>query len=75
MGLCLKLPTEDVNERHPSDRDAYGEVAVLHRLVTGHYTHKIDLVTTLMTFSDADIDLTTSRGKTAFHLAVEVFTF
>ena len=64
---------DDVNERRPSDHGLHGDVAVLHRLVTGKYTHRTELVTTLMIFSDADINLPTSKGKTALHLAVEVY--
>ena len=64
--------SEAVNKLHPSDGTACGDVAVLHRLVIGNYTHQVELVTTLLTFTMADINLTTSTGKTAFQLAVEV---
>ena len=67
--------SETVNELHPSDGTTCGDVAVLHRLVIGNYTHQVELVTTLLTFSMADINLTTSKGKTAFQLAVEVHTY
>ena len=65
---------DDINARHHFDNDDnnFGDMAILHRLVTSCYVNRTDLVITLMTFSNADINLTTGNGKTAFHLAVEV---
>ena len=48
-------------------------MGILHRLVTSRYVNQTELVTTLRTFSNADINLTTGKGKTAFQLAVEVY--
>ena len=49
-------------------------MGILHRLVTSRYANQTELVTTLRTFSNADINLTTGKGKTAFQLAVEVYS-
>ena len=65
-----------LNHKHKDDINAlhheFDGMAILHRLVTSRYANQTELVTTLMTFSNADINLTTRNGKTAFHLAVEV---
>ena len=64
---------EDVNELRPyDDKKEYGDLSLLHRLVIGPYTCQLALLLSLMTFSDADIDQTTSNGHTAFQLAVVV---
>ena len=65
----------NIDDLYPADdRHKHGDVAVLHRLVIREYTNQSQLVVALRTFSDADIDQKTSHGKTAFHLAVEVYT-
>ena len=64
---------EDVNERHLyDDKREFGDLALLHRLVLCPYTHQADLILSLITFSEANIDLKTSYGHTAFQLAVVV---
>ena len=64
---------EDVNKLRPcDDKREFGDLALLHRLVVVPYTHQIDLLLSLITFSGADIDHRTSNGHTAFQLAVVV---
>ena len=71
--LSNKLAGENVNKLRPyDDRDELGHLSVLHRLVTRPYIHQVELVVTLITFSDVDINMETTKKKTAFHLAVEV---
>lgn len=70
QALKESLPGEDVDAVDPS-----GDMAALHYLVKGKYQHKLDLILTLLVFTEANIDLTTSQGKTPFHLAVEVCTY
>lgn len=70
--VLLQTGAKTINDRCPSDSTVYGDVGVLHQLVIRSFTHQAELVITLLTFSEADINLTTSKGKTAFELAVEV---
>ena len=73
--LNCKHKEEDINALHHFDNDDdFNGMAILHRLVTSRYANQTELVMTLMTFSNADINLKTGNGKTAFHLAVEVYT-
>ncbi len=52
------------------DDDGY---APLHLIVKRQYGNRIDLIMTLMTYSNARIDVTTTKeGMSALHLAVEV---
>ena len=47
--------------------------ALLHIIVKQQYHNRQDLIITLMTHSNADIDVTTTKEcRTALHLAVEV---
>ena len=71
FALNRKHKEDNINALHYDDSE-FGDMAILHRLVTSRYANQTELVTTLMTFSNADINLTTGNGKTAFHLAVEV---
>ena len=71
FALNCKHKEEDINALHHFDNDL-SDMAILHRLVTSCYTNQAELVMTLMTFSNTDINGTTGNGKTAFHLAVEV---
>ena len=64
---------EDVNKRRSyDDKREFGDLALLHRLVLGPYTHQIDLLLSLFTYTSANIDRRTSYGHTAFQLAVVV---
>lgn len=47
--------------------------APLHLMVTRQYGNRMDLIVALMTYSYADINVTTTKeGRSALHLAVEV---
>ena len=70
--LCTQALKQSLVGKDVNALDLSGDMAVLHYLVKGKYRHKLDLILTLLVFTEANIDLTTSKGKTPFHLAVEV---
>ena len=53
-------------------RNGEGE-GPIHKIVKKKRRERVELLIALLTNSNADVDFTTSKNMTAFHLAVEVW--
>ena len=56
---------------NPNQKDKDGDAA-LHVFINSHRDDKVDLITTLLSHSCADVNLKTADDMTALHLAVRV---